>query len=438
MDLPRRKIKGDFMKQQEPGFNNFENKRDSDKKLIFPSGFFWGSATSAHQVEGGNFNDWSEWEKENAARLAAQAAKRSEPWPDYILSRYPNPLEPENYISGRACDHYSRFEEDFDILKSLGQNAHRFSIEWSRIEPEEGKFNQEAIEHYRKVILVLRVRGIEPFVTLWHWTVPLWFRDVGGWENKKAVDYFIRYAERMAREFFEVKFWITLNETNVQSGLACWQGQWPPEKKSAIKYLKVNHHLSQAHKAVYDAIKKVNSQAQIGIAHNVVYFTRPFAFLRRFFWNHFFIRSIRSRQDFVGVNYYHSDRDTEKHSEFLDWSIDPDGLYAALKEVSVYNKPIYITENGIADARDEKRAKFIKDHLSQVAKAVQEGIDVRGYFYWSLLDNFEWDKGFWPRFGLVEIDYLPDGKAGKTLERKIRPSALEYAKICRENKITEV
>lgn len=394
----------------------------------FPDGFFWGSATSAHQVEGGNFNDWTEWEKENALRLASLAQGKQ--WPDYILERYPNPFMSENYISGKACDHYNRYEEDFDILKSLGQNAHRFSIEWSRIEPQEGKFNEEAIEHYRKVILALKSRGIEPFVTLWHWTVPVWFRDLGGWANKKSVNYFVRYAERMVREFPEVKFWITLNETNIQTGFAYIKGKWPPAKKSLVAYLKTNHYLSLAHRYVYQKIKKLNTEAQIGIAHNIIYYSRRFSFIKGFIFNHLFIRSIRDYQDFIGVNYYHSDRDTGEHSEFANWSIDPEGLSAVLREVSVYKKPIYITENGIADVRDEKRAKFIKDHLSQVSKSIQEGVDVRGYFYWSLLDNFEWDKGFWPRFGLVEIDY-------KTMERKIRPSAWEYGKICRENKILE-
>ncbi len=393
----------------------------------FPDNFFWGSATSAHQVEGGNFNDWSEWEQLNAARLAAEAAKRAQLWPNYILESFSSPLQPENYISGKACDHYNRYEEDFDIAKSLGQNAHRFSIEWSRVEPEEGKFSEEAIEHYRKVLLALRARGIEPFVTLWHWTIPPWFRDLGAWENKKSVDYFIRYVDRMVGAFPEVKFWITLNETNILTGYAYWKGKWPPTKKSVLACLKANHHLSLSHRGAYRTIKKVMPNAQVGIAHNLIYYSRHFSFLKRFIFNHFFVRFIRDCQDFVGVNYYHSDRDTGESTD-LNWPIDPKGLFEILKETAVYKKPIYITENGIADARDEKRAKFIYDHLSWVGKAIKEGVDVRGYFYWSFLDNFEWDKGFWPRFGLVEINY-------KTMERKIRPSAWEYAKICKENKV---
>src|SRR3989338_9450328 len=176
-------------------------------KFEFPRNFFWGAATSAHQVEGNNHNDWTEWEYLNAKRLTLNAQKKN--WPDYILKNYPNPLQEENYISGKACDHYNRFKEDFDIVKSLGHNAHRFSIEWSRIEAEEGKWNEKEIEHYREVIRALRERGIEPFVTLWHWTIPVWFRDKAGWASKKSPEYFKRFSERMVKEFPDIDFWIT-------------------------------------------------------------------------------------------------------------------------------------------------------------------------------------------------------------------------------------
>jgi beta-glucosidase len=431
MGLPRRKINANSMKQLESNSINSDNKTNSEGKLIFPSGFLWGSATSAHQVEGGNFNDWTEWEKANANRLAQMAALRQaqgKKWPDYILERYPNPLQPENYISGRACDHYNRYEQDFDIARELGQNAHRFSIEWSRIEPEEGKFNEAEIEHYRKAIKSLCERDLEPFVTLWHWTIPLWFRDKEGWLNKKSPEYFSRYAEKIVSALPEVKFWITLNETNVYSGHGYMKGVWPPQEHSLFDYLRVNHHLSLAHKAAWKFIKSKNPTSQVGVAHNIFYFTKFLSFFRDYIYNHLFLNSIRNYHDFIGINYYHSDRDTKEKSEFLNWSIDPESFNSVLKDASRYKKPVYVFENGIADAQDEKRAKFIKDHLSFMHKAIKEGVDVRGYFYWSLLDNFEWDKGFWPRFGLVEIDY-------KTLERHIRPSAYEYAKICKNNKL---
>ena len=157
----------------------------SERQTTFPKDFLWGAATSAHQVEGGNRNDWSEWEKKNAEKLAKDAPKR---FADWQVKKFPEMLTSENYISGAACDHYNRYEKDFDIAKELGHNAHRFSIEWSRIEPEEGKFDEKEVEHYRKVIQAIRDRGMEPFVTLWHWTNPLWISEIGGWENKKTID----------------------------------------------------------------------------------------------------------------------------------------------------------------------------------------------------------------------------------------------------------
>ncbi|HBC58793.1 TPA: hypothetical protein DCZ14_00005, partial [Candidatus Azambacteria bacterium] len=207
------------------------------KNVAFPKGFFWGSATSAHQVEGNNVNDWSEPERQNAVRLAKEAKKY---WRKWQQDKFPEMFNPENYISGKACDHYNRFEEDFDVAKSLGHNAHRFSVEWSRIEPEEGQFNEKEIEHYKKVVKTLRERGIEPFVTLWHWTQPLWIRDIGGWENKKTIDYFVRYVEKLAASFGDgVKFWIVVNEPNIYAALGYIRGDQPPGVKNIFKAIKV-------------------------------------------------------------------------------------------------------------------------------------------------------------------------------------------------------
>src|SRR3989344_7072245 len=236
--------------------------------LKFPEKFYWGSASSSHQVEGNNHNDWSEWEKKNANRLSQIAHL-----PDYILNNYPNPLQKENYISGPACGHYNKFKEDFDIAKSLGQNAHRFSIEWSRVEPEEGKFNEKEIEHYRQVIIALKERGIEPFVTLWHWTNPIWLKNKNGWQSKKIVFYFRRYVEKIVGSFAnEIKFWIMLNEPEIFAANSYLRGKWPPQEKSLISYFKTTQNLIAAHKSPYKIIKKINPQAQIGIAKNNVYF----------------------------------------------------------------------------------------------------------------------------------------------------------------------
>jgi len=410
-------------------------------ELKFPQGFLWGAATSAHQVEGGNVNDWTEWEKANAERLAQEAGQK---WQLWQQEQFPEMFKPENYISGRACDHYNRFREDFDIAKSLGHNAHRFSIEWSRIEPQEGKFDEKEIEHYRQVILALRERGLEPFVTLWHWTNPVWVRDLGGPESKKFPLYFSRYVKYVVEKLGDsVEYWCTLNEPTSVIVNSYQRGNWPPQKRSFLAVQKVYKNLAAAHNLAYDEIHKINSGTQIGVANILNYFEpqnkssildKLALKIAKYYSNEEFLKLTKNKHDFLTAQYYFYNKikfpsrinnKAEVNSD-MDWGIRPEGLYYILKELKKYSKPIYITENGLADVKDDRRADFIKGHLKWIHKAIEEGVDVRGYFYWSLLDNFEWDKGFWPRFGLVEIDY-------ETLERKIRPSAYEYAKICKNN-----
>ena len=402
--------------------------------------FYFGAATSAHQVEGGNKNDWSEWEKKTA-RKKAQAARTNLPvggWPEYILKRFPNPLVPENYISGNACEHYRLFREDFKLAKKLGHNAHRLSIEWSRIEPREGKFDERAISHYREVIEELTRNKLEPFLTLWHWTLPLWIEKQGGWLNKNTPLHFARFAEKVASAIGpRAQFWITLNEPEIYSMNSYLKGVWPPERKSFLQYLLVLHRLIAAHNAASRALKKVNPAFQVGIAKNNIYFeAHRGKIINRIikagadrWWNFYLLNRIRSRLDFIGLNYYfHNriDRGFNKNENKLvsdtGWELYPQGLYHALSEISRYKKPIYITENGLADAEDTYREWFIRAAFDQIIRALKAGINVRGYFYWSLLDNFEWDKGFWPRFGLIEVDY-------KTMKRKIRKSALVYKNL---------
>lgn len=402
----------------------------------FPQGFFWGSATSAHQVEGNNINDWSEWEKQNAGRLAKEAKNH---WQKWQQDRFPEMFNPENYVSGRACDHYNRFKEDFDIAKSLGHNAHRFSVEWSRIEPEEGQFNEKEIEHYKKVVKTLRERGIEPFVTLWHWTQPLWIRDIGGWENKKTIDYFGRYVEKLAASFGDgVKFWIVVNEPNIYAALGYIRGSQPPGVQNVFKAIRVFNNLASAHKKAHQIIHKRDETAKVGSANSILYFQdKIIASVADYFWNRWFFKKIGGFNDFIGVNYYTRHllgfsfgTEEQKPMSDLGWKIVPEGIYHVLKNLKSQNLPVYITENGIADAKDDRREEFIIQHLRMVRKAIEEGVDVRGYFYWSLLDNFEMPeiRGFWPRFGLVEVDY-------KTMSRTIRPSAKVYAAICKNNGI---
>jgi len=210
----------------------------SNKKVLkFPNNFLWGTGASAHQVEGGNFNNWSEWEKKNAEKLAKEAKTY---WQSWQQEKFPGMLEPKNYISGTACDHYHKFKQDFDLVKSLNHNAHRFSIEWSRIEPEKGKINQGEIEHYRQVLIALKERGLEPFVTLYHWPLPIWLAQKGGWLNPKTPYYFDRYVKIISENLFDyVNFWITINEPNQFTLNSYLRGVWPPQKKNIFKYFKI-------------------------------------------------------------------------------------------------------------------------------------------------------------------------------------------------------
>ncbi len=429
------------------------NKEETNNKQIlrFPDNFYWGSATSSHQVECANKNDWTEWEKKNAQSQAQKGGStfiKPNKKEKILLAQA---RKPDNYISGRACDHYNKYEEDFDIIKSLNQNAYRFSIEWSRIEPEEGKFDEKEIEHYKKVARSLRARGIEPFVTLWHYTHPVWFNKQGGWTGPRAKDLFLRYAEKIVSALKnDVKFWITYNEpeTVVRNGYLL--GARPPHRKSIIGAFKAMRILIDTHNSAYKLIHNIDKDAKVGCAESLVYFESynnwPHNLLAKkileYWRNGKFIPKIIKHSDFIGLQYYFHSRvrinpfkswkwfqynDNKKITD-MGWEIYPEGIYHVLKGLKKYNLPIIITENGLADFEDKYRADFIKDHLFWVHKAIQERVNVQGYFYWSFMDNFEWESGFWPRFGLVEINY-------KTLERKIRPSAWEYAKICKNNKL---
>ncbi len=413
-------------------------------KLTFPDGFLWGAATAAHQVEGNNHNDWSQWELANAERLARES-EQTFAWNPHWQRFRAEATDPQNYISGSACEHYTRYESDFDLAASLGHTAHRFSLEWSRIEPQEGEFDQAAIEHYRAVIQALRTRGLEPFVTLWHWTLPLWLAEKGGIMAPDFPKYFERYTETIIRAFgMDVQFWITLNEPDVYTAHTYLTGAWPPQKRGLISFFRAQFSLIRAHHLAYHAIKNRFPGSQIGIAkHNIWFEAADHAPWNRLLkwgadtvWNRFFLNRIRHTQDFIGLNHYNHHRiagwfrknENVQQTDF-GWEYSPESLYHAVTELIPYQKPIYILENGIADASDTLRQKFIPAALSALHRAITSGADVRGYFYWSLLDNFEWNKGYWLRFGLIHVDYT-------TQARTIRPSALAYAEICRTNQLT--
>lgn len=407
-------------------------KNHNNKTFKFPKGFLWGASTASHQVEGNNTNDWSEWEK---------SKKRID---DLISKGLVEKYGLDNYISGSACDHYNLFEADFKMAKQLNQNATRISIEWSRIEPEEGKFSDSELAHYTQVLDTISNNGMESFVTIWHWPLPLWLKQKGGWKNPETPKYFERYTQKLVETLgSKVRFWITLNEPEIYTGNSYLAGHWPPQEKNIFSYISVFHNLISAHKKAFVVIKKSIPTAKVGIAKNNIYFeahknrvwNRVIKFFIDWWWNYYFLDRINSYRDFIGLNhYFHNkidgwfNKNENKYTSDFGWEIYPEAIFHCLIDLKKYKKPIYITENGLADAKDQKRAWFIKESLINVHKAITAGADVRGYLHWSLMDNFEWDSGFWPRFGLIEIDY-------KTKSRKIRNSAKYYSEICKTNEV---
>jgi beta-glucosidase len=410
----------------------------------FPKDFLWGASTASHQVEGGTVNQWSKWELEHAAELAAGAEKRLGNLPDWKDIRE-QAQNPENYVSGQGVDHYNCYEEDFDLLEKLQFNTFRFGIEWSRIEPEEGAFNLDEIKHYHKYIDSLNRRGITPVLNLWHWTMPTWFTDKGGFEKKENLPLFEEYVQKIAEEYGnKVEYFITLNEPNIYASFGYINAEWPPQQKSYQTFFKVYRNLVIAHHRAYAILKAANAAAQVGIAaqlaniqskrpHNVV--DGIVTKVMRYGWNWWFLNRIRYHQDFVGINYYFTDyyrgfngKDTPRVPvSDLGWYMEPEGLYPLLLRTwARYKKPIIITENGVADRNDSYREWWLEQTVIAMQRALSEGVQLKGYMHWSLLDNFEWAYGWWPKFGLVAVDREHD------MKRTPRPSAIWFARYLME------
>jgi beta-glucosidase len=398
--------------------------------IKFPQNFLWGAATSAYQVEGDNVNsDWWQWEK--------GAGKEN---------------------SGPACRHYQLYAQDFDLAKSLHHNAHRLSIEWSRIEPREGKFLEGGLAHYIDVILSLRARNIEPMVTLHHFTNPVWFSNSGGWENRRNIVKFLRYCEFVVGALAKhVHYWITINEPTVYTSQAYILGQWPPQAKSYLKAKAVEDNFISAHSKAYRLIHEIYKKLSlvepaISIAQHMQSFVpctakvkdRCAAYLRDKWYNFGFLDTLMRHKtlDFIGVNYYSRQlvelkkwgiselaMDVCKSNHHpvkqncLGWDIYPEGLYELLVKLKKYGLPVIITENGACTPDDNLRWEYICAHLKNIHLAMEKGVSVAGYFYWSLMDNFEWDKGFAPRFGLIDVDY-------HTYKRIVRESAKKFSQVC--------
>lgn len=409
----------------------------------FPKHFFWGGSTAAHQVEGGLHNQWTVWELAHAKEFAQTAHQRLH-WLHDFEAIKDQAEEPANYISGRGVEHYKRYKEDFKLAASLNLNAFRFSIEWSRIEPEEGKWNQDEIDHYKRYIKELRHQKLEPFLTLWHWTLPVWFYEKGGFEKKENLQYFYRYVKKVVEELIDdVEYVITLNEPNVDAVWSYLLNVHPTMagKRSVPKFIRVYWNLTRVHRNSYKILKSAKPSLQIGMSHQLanIQAKHPHNYLdqfttqwMRYWWNWWFLNRIRRHQDFIGLNYYFSDYYSgigKRHNPSvplndMGWYMEPEGIYPLLLRTwARFRKPIFITENGLADAQDQHRQWWIEQTIVAMERAISEGVDLRGYFHWSLLDNFEWQDGWWPKFGLIAID------RENGMIRKPRASALWYGKL---------
>lgn len=421
-----------------------------------PADFLIGCATAAHQVEGGIENDWAEWERQRPSPIA------------------------DGSDATRAIDHYERYGDDLAHLGASAQNAHRFSVEWARVEPSPGVFDQEALEHYADVVRVCHSNGLEPVVTLHHFTLPRWLAARGGVRAREAPVLFARYAAACAEAFgVGVRWWVTINEPNVLALQAYLFGAWPPCERSlpgtlsALRGLLLMH--AAAARAVHETAMRHGVEARVSIAHHDrpqrparprSVLDRVAAVLPNYVFNRWFLRSCRSGQvlppvgtgervpglagslDYIGVNYYSEDvvsfdpraprtlftqqrSDPAAPQSSFGWAINPAGLRRAL--VALWHEthlPLLITENGVADEHDELRPAYIVDHLNAVLDAVDDGADVRGYLQWTAWDNFEWAEGYTKKFGLWSVDR-------DTMERRPKPSATLYEGICRTRTVPD-
>jgi len=433
-----------------------------NKSFDFPATFRWGTATSAHQVEGQHTNnDW--WAIEQVG--------------GYVY---------EDQRAGDACDWWRNAESDFDRMAAMHLNTHRLSIEWSRIQPQPDKWSEAALLRYREMLEMLRDRGIEPMVTLHHFTNPLWMAVLGGWENENSPRWFETYVRKAISTLGDlVNLWCTINEPMVLLGQGYLLGNWPPNQRSITSAYQAGLNMAKAHAAAYHAIHEINPNAQVGLAKHMVVWSPQrvwiptdhlVARLVNRITNHVILEALTKGQvrifgrrsvklenatntlDWLGINYYQRYRVGMKIRNVLRtvfpklpaeifyqgtkpgyqkgpgaWGeIHAEGLFDTLRSVSRYNLPIYVTENGIPDKDDVHRPRFILTHLHQLWKAIQHGIPVRGYYHWSLVDNFEWLEGYDPefRFGLFGVDF-------ETQERIPRTSGQLYAQICKHNSINQ-
>lgn len=418
----------------------------------FPNNFLWGTTTAAHQVEGGNTNnDWWRWEQEEG----------------HIK---------DGASSEVACDWWQNAETDLDHIKNMGQNAHRLSLEWSRIEPHEGRWDEAAIERYREILSGLRDRGVQPMVTLHHYTNPQWFVDQGGWENADlALSHFQRYVEKAVGAFSDLtNLWCTFNEPNNYVLMGWLWGRWPPGESDFGRAMRVMRTLLQSHAAAYQLIHDTDPDARVGLSSHFVVFdpANPGSLLDRkaAAWQDtmfnkatlmalsrgrlplrtrgLFLPGVKGTFDWIGMNYYYRRRvafDLRQSNALFGRLVVPEGADAPVegmgetyakgilrlaRRLSTLGKPIYITANGVHDLTGDRRPRFMLTHLHQLWHAIQFNFPVRGYFYHTLVDCFEWDYGYSLRFGLIKREQT-------TGQRTMRRSAELYTDVCRANALDD-
>lgn len=419
-----------------------------------PLPFLWGVATSAYQIEGGiTGNDWRDWESQpGRVKDGARA--------------------------GAACGSWERWEEDLDLVRGLGLNGYRFSLEWSRIEPERGRYDEAALRRYGEMLAGCRARGIEPMLTLHHFTNPRWFAAAGGWEERANLDAFRRYARLAAERYAElVDLWITVNEPEVYGFYAYDAGTFPPGVRDRSRALAVIANLIEAHGLAAREIHEADRAdadgdgraALVGAAkHWTLLEPRrpwsPFDRLAAHYQHSVFnvavtralaggpiefripgmkpvlrhVAELQGASDFLGVNYYTRwqvgafDREALRArpgapTSDLGWEIFPEGLETVLRAMSGFGLPLLVTENGIADGADRWRPEFVRASLDAVDRARGSGLDVRAYLHWSLFDNFEWADGHAGRFGLYRTDF-DDPRAPRIERPSARVVASEVAR----------
>ena len=387
--------------------------------IEFPDGFLWGTATAAHQVEGSNWNnDWWAWEHA----------------PDTVCE------EP----SGDACDHYWRYPQDLDLLVELGFGAYRFSLEWSRIEPEEGEWSRAQLDHYSRMLDACHERGLRPVVTFHHFTTPRWVAADGGWANPLTAERFARFCGRAVEHLGDrIGMACTINEPNIVPLMGWLMGAFPPGKTQDLDgYARATETLIAGHRRAVEALKAGPGDFPVGLTLSMgEWAAEPGAEAKidefRSHHEDVYLEACRG-DDFFGVQAYSRTRVGEKGVlgpesgvEVLPMGYEywPTAAESAIRHaVEVTGAPVYVTENGIGTEDDEQRVRYLRDSLTGVARTIDDGLDVRGYFHWSLLDNFEWAFGYRMRFGLVAVDRT-------TQQRTVKPSARWLAEVIRANRL---